>query len=301
MNTPSKTLLRLIFISLLASCTPDNKEEKPIENAAMTRTAPFTLPTELATLKTDIRRMDLRKVGYEDALVTVFPKDSMGARIGFEKLQIFEFDTTKQAFVKAHEEKVYYGKSFDVRDVDGDGTSEICIQTDGGGNSALASLGLTILKKQNGKYSRAASFDAGNPEIISLPNGEKTASAVLISDEYWPDYLPHTEAVVLMDSLAVLVQAPEEAAKIRLKFFDEALAKAEQRYADAKSVLKASRSEQAVFNVYTEAVTMLRLLPKSSRSASLQSFTTVERAYWRSMLPSRLQQALSDVFLRQAP
>jgi hypothetical protein len=56
-----------------------------------------------------------------------------------------------------------------------------------------------------------------------------------------------------------------------------------------------------VFNVYTEAVTMLRLLPKSSRSASLQSFTTVERAYWRSMLPSRLQQALSDVFLRQAP
>ena len=225
----------------------------------------------------------------------------MGARVGFEKLQIFEFDTLKQAFTKVHEEKVYYGKSLDVRDVDGDGTSEICIQTDGGGNSALASLGLTILKKQNGKYSRTASFDAGNPEIISLPNGEKTASAVLISDEYWPDYLPHTEAVVFMDSLAVLVQAPEEAAKIRVKFFDEALAKAEQRYADAKSVLKASRSEQAVFNVYTEAVTMLRLLPKSSRSASLQSFTTVERAYWRSMLPSRLQQALSDVFLRQAP
>lgn len=287
---------------IVAACASENSEEKPINNAAMTRTIPFTLPSELIALKTDIRRIDLRKSGYEDALVTVFPKDSMGARIGFETLQIFEYDTTKQAFSLVHQEKVYYGKSLDVRDIDNDGTSEICIQTDGGGNSATASKGLTILKKQQGKYRQLVGFDAGNPEIISLQgkvlsskDTAKSVTAVLMSDEYWPDYLPRTEAVTVIDSVTVLAQTPEEAKALRVQFFDDHLAKAQQRYTDAKNVLQANRSEQAIWSVYSEAVAVLRLMRKSSRSQNLTTFMTAERAYWRAMLPTRLQQALGDV------
>ncbi len=304
MKSYQSSLRITLFLAciIVAACASENSEEKPINNAAMTRTVLFTLPSELIALKTDIRRIDLRKSGYEDALVTVFPKDSMGARIGFETLQIFEYDTTKQAFALAHQEKVYYGKSLDVRDIDNDGTSEICIQTDGGGNSAIASRGLTILKKQQGKYRQLVGFDAGNPEIISLPgkalsskDTAKSVTAVLMSDEYWPDYLPRTEAVTVIDSVVVLAQTPEEAKALRLQFFDDHLAKAQQRYTDAKNVLQANRSEQAIWSVYSEAVAVLRLMSKSSRSQNLTTFIAAERAYWRAMLPTRLQQALGDV------
>lgn len=294
---PCLCALLCIALNILAACTNDKTEEKPIQNAAMTNTAPFTLPAELATLKTDIRRMDIRHIGYEDALVTVYPKDAMGARIGFEALQIFEYDTTKQVFQRVHEEKVYYGKSLDVKDIDGDGTSEICIQTDGGGNSTVASIGLTILKKQDGIYRRIVGFDAGNPEIITLTSNGGNISAVLMSNEYWPEYLPHSEAVTVIDSIVVLARTPEEAAKLARKFFDEHLAKAEQRYAEAKSVLKANRSEQAVLAVYSEAVAVVSLLGKSSRSADRPSYLATERAYWRAMLPRRYQQALDGLQL----
>jgi hypothetical protein len=287
--------LLCLALNALAACTSDKTEEKPIQNAAMLNTAPFALPAELAMLKTDIRRMDIRRIGYEDALVTVYPKDAMGARIGFEALQIFEYDTTKQVFQRVHEEKVYYGKSLDVKDIDGDGIAEICIQTDGGGNSALASIGLTILKKQNGRYSRIVGFDAGNPEIITLTSNGTNISAVLMSNEYWPEYLPHSEAVAVIDSIVVLAQTPEEATKLTQKFFDEHLAKAEQRYDEAKSVLKANRSEQTILAVYSEAVAVISLMQKSSRSANRPSYLATERAYWRAMLPKRYQQALQGL------
>lgn len=291
---------------LAAACTSENSEEKPINNAAMNRTNPFTLPAELATLKTDIRRIDLSKSGYEDALVTVYPKDSMGASIGFEGLQIFEYDTTKKAFTPIYQEKFYYGKSLDVRDVDNDGTSEVCIKTDGGGNSAVASIGLTILKKQQGKYRRVVNFEAGNPEIITLASKASsgkdttgTVTAVLMNDEYWPDYLPHTEAVTVVDSIVVLAQTAEEANRLRVQFFDDHLAKAQQRYGEAKSVLKANRSEQAIWGVYSEAIAVLRLMSKSSQNPGMAAFISTERMYWRAMLPKRLQQALDDVFSRR--
>jgi hypothetical protein len=291
--------LCLVLCIAVVSCTSENKDEKPIQTAAMTRTAPFTLPSDLVALKTDIRRIDLQQHGYEDALVTVYPKDSMGARLGFEALQIFEFDTTKQVFVRSHEEKVFYGKSLDVRDLDGDGTQEICIRTDGGGNSEIASIGMTVLKKRNGRYARIVGFDSGNPEIILLPNGTTSVNAVLMNGEYVPEYLPRTEAVTVVDSIIVLAQNAEESEKLRRKFFDESLAKAEQRYADAKNVLKSNRSEPAAYNAYTEAVTVLRLMSKSSRSASLAAYISTERAYWRAMLPARYQQALGDVFVKE--
>lgn len=292
---------------LAAACTSENSEEKPINNAAMSRTNPFTLPTDLATLKTDIRRIDLSKSGYEDALVTVYPKDSMGASIGFEGLQIFEYDTTKKAFAPIYQEKFYYGKSLDVRDVDNDGTSEVCIKTDGGGNSAVASIGLTILKKQQGKYRRVVNFEAGNPEIITLASkasGKDTATmvtAVLMNDEYWPDYLPHTEAVTVVDSIVVLAQTAGEASRLRIQFFDDHLAKAQQRYGEAKNVLKTNRSEQAIWGVYSEAIAVLRLMNKSSQNSGMAAFISTERMYWRAMLPKRLQQALDDVFSRREP
>ncbi|MBL7991609.1 MAG: hypothetical protein JNN25_09240 [Candidatus Kapabacteria bacterium] len=292
---------------LATACTSEHSEEKPINNAAMSRTNPFTLPTDLATLKTDIRRVDLSKSGYEDAIVTVYPKDSMGASIGFEGLQIFEYDTTKKAFAPIYQEKFYYGKSLDVRDVDNDGTSEVCIKTDGGGNSAVASIGLTILKKQQGKYRRVVNFEAGNPEIITLASkasGKDTATmvtAVLMNDEYWPDYLPHTEAVTVVDSIVVLAQTSGEASRLRIQFFDDHLAKAQQRYGEAKSVLKANRSEQAIWSVYSEAIAVLRLMSKSSQNPGMAAFISTERMYWRAMLPKRLQQALDDVFSRREP
>lgn len=302
-----RTMLFLVLI-LAAACASENAEEKPINNAALTRTEPFTLPTELSALKTEIRRIDLGKTGYDDALVTVYPKDSMGARIGFEALQIFEYDAAKKAFAQVHQEKVYYGKSFDVRDIDNDGTSEICIQTDGGGNSATASIGLTIIKKQQGKYRRVVGFDAGNPEIITLTSKSRNSTdtakiltGVLISDEYWPDYLPRTEAVTVIDSVVVLAQTQSDATTLRLQFFDEHLAKAQQRYLEAKKVLNANRSEQAVWSVYSEAVAVQRLMSKSSRSSNLAAFIAAERSYWRAMLPKRFQQALDDVFFRQTP
>lgn len=283
---------------LVAACTSEHNDEKPIETAAITRTTPFTLPADLVALKTDIRRMDLQQHGYEDALVTVYPKDSLGARLGFEALQIFEYDTTKQVFMRAHEEKVYYGKSFDVRDLDGDGTQEICIRTDGGGNSEIASIGMTILKKRGGRYERIVGFESGNPEIILIPNGTTSVNAVLMNGDYVPEYLPRTEAVTVIDSVIVLAQNAEESEKLRRKFFDESLTKAEQRYADAKNILKSNRSEPAAYSVYTEAVQVLRLMSKSSRSASLSAYIGSERAYWRAMLPARYQQALGDVFMR---
>jgi hypothetical protein len=286
-----------------SSCADEPADERPIELSSMTHSVPFVLPEELHSFKTDIRRVDMRRTGYEDALVTVFPKDSLGAKIGFEALKIYEYDTTKKAFTLLYEDKFYYGKSIDPRDVDGDDAPELCVQTDGGGNSAVASVGLIILKKQRGKYRRLASFEAGNPEIVTLASEEKAGdnpdgkqkiiTAVVSSDEYWPDYLPRTEAVTTLDSVVILTaKTSEEALRWRMKFWDDYLAKAQQRYAEAKSVLQVNRSPEAVWNVYAEAIVVVRSMAKSSASARVATFAAQERPFWRAMLPKRFQQAL---------
>ena len=297
------------FWGVASSCADEPADERPIESSSMTHSVPFALPEDLDSFKTDVRRVDMRRTGYEDALVTVFPKDSLGARIGFEWLKIYEYDTTKKAFGLLYEDKFYYGKSIDPRDVDGDDAPELCVQTDGGGNSAVASAGLVILKKQRGQYRRIATFDAGNPEITTFASDEKTGdnadekqkvvTAVVSSDEYWPDYLPRTESVTTLDSIVILTaKTGEEALRLRKKFWDNYLAKAQQRYAEAKGVLEVNRSAEAVWKVYAEAVVVVRAMAKSSESARVPAFMTQERPFWRSMLPKRFQQALDDVVQR---
>lgn len=284
-------------IYYLVACTTETKEQEPIHTPAVTNTVPFIIPSDLATRSTDIRRVDLRRTGYEDAVVMVYPRDSLGARIGFEELQIFEFDSTKRVFVRVHEEKVYYGVSLDVRDVDGDGIQEICIRTNGGGTSEIASIGLIILKKLGGRYMQIVSCDSGNPELLTLSDGNDAVSIVVVNTEFAPPYIARTEAVEVIDSVIVLNQSPTKSASVRLQLFDEYLSKAEQRYIRAKQVLANNRSDEAAYAVYSEVVTILRLMKQSSRSASLPAFVRTERLYWRSMLPLRYQKAIEDALL----
>jgi hypothetical protein len=286
-------LLMLGFVLYGAACN-EQTDEKPIGTDTHLQSVPFAVPTELAPQKTDTRRVDVNKDGYEDAIVLAYPKDSLGARIGFETLRIYEYDTTKKQFHQAFQGKYYYGTTIDVRDLDRNGTNELCIRTDGGGNSAIASIGMTVLGKMAGKYITLAAFDFGNPDIITLP-GDSTL-ALLGNDEYFPEYLPPSEAVIVPDSLVVFAQTPERASMLRTQYFTDAAKKARERYAQAKATLSGNRSTPALFAAYSEAVVTMRLLAKLPDAKPLQEFILQERPFWRAMLPKRLHNALDDVF-----
>jgi hypothetical protein len=284
----------ILGISIYTGCNEQQSEEKPIDNPSLARTIPFTPPSELASRTLDTRRVDVNRDGYEDAIVTVLPKDSLGARIGFETLRIYTYDTTKGQFQQAFQGTYYYGTMIDVRDLNRDGTPELCIRTNGGGNSAIASIGMTIISKQSGKYATLATFDVGNPDIITLPSD--STYALLSNDEYYPEYLPPSEAVIVPDSLIVFAQSAEQAMTLRVQFYTDAIAKARQRYEQAKTTVGGNRSPQALFGAYSEAVVMMRLLSKLPDAKPLQEFITKERPFWRAMLPKRLHDALDDVF-----
>jgi hypothetical protein len=284
----------ILSASIYAGCNEQESEQKPIAEASPSRTIPFATPSELASRTIDTRRVDVNRDGYEDAIVTVFPKDSLGARIGFETLRIYTYDTTKRQFQQAFQGTYYYGTMVDVRDLNHDGTPEICIRTNGGGNSAIASLGMAIISKKAGKYVPLATFDVGNPELITLA-GDSTA-ALLSNDEYYPEYLPLSEAVIVPDSLIVFAESAERAMTLRVQFYTDAITKARQRYDQAKTIVGSNRSPQALFAAYSEAVVLMRLLSKIPDATPLQEFITKERPFWRAMLPKRLHDALDDVF-----
>ncbi|TAE26620.1 MAG: hypothetical protein EAZ92_10690 [Candidatus Kapaibacterium sp.] len=293
----SRSLRSLLFCCVLGVfvCVSCNEpaEEKPIHAVSETRSIPFTVPSELASRKIDTRRADIGNDGFEDALVTIYPKDSLGARIGFETLRIYEYDSTKKQFWQAFEGTYYYGTMLDLRDLDRDGTNEICIRTDGGGNSATASIGMTVLKKRAGKYTIAAGFDVGNPDFITLPD---STLALLAYDEYYPEYLAPNEVVSVPDSLVVFATQPERAQNLRLRYFADAADKAQTRYKERQNALKANRTQQNLFEVYSSALVTVRLLAKGSDAQAVSNFMTKERPYWRAMLPKPLHDALDDVF-----
>jgi hypothetical protein len=284
----------ILSIGIYAGCNDQESAEKPIGNSLLSHMMPFALPTELAPRTKDTRRMDMNGDGYEDAIVTIFPKDVLGARIGFETLQIYIYDTTKEQFQQVFQGTYYYGTIIDVRDLNRDGTPELCIRTNGGGNSAIASIGMTIISKQAGTYKPLATFDVGNPDIITLSSD--STSALLSNDEYYPEYLPPNEAVIVPDSLIIFGQSPEQATTLRVKFYTDAITKTRQLYEQAKAKVTSKRSPQALFGAYSEAVLMMRLLSKIPDAKPLKEFIVKERPFWRAMLPKRLHDALDDVF-----
>jgi hypothetical protein len=297
----SRLLLVLsLGVVLSASCN-EQTDERPIGSPGNVRSVPFDAPSEFRTRKIDIRRTDIDEDGFEDALVMVYPQDSLGARIGFETLRIYEYDSLAKQFTSGFEGKYFYGKMIDVRDLNRDGMPELCIRTDGGGNSPVASIGMTVLgknpaaKKNAGKpsYIALAAFDFGNPEIITL-SGDSTL-ALLGNDEYFPEYLSPSEAVIVPDSLVVFA-SPERAAALRTEYFTQAAQKAEERYTQAKTTVGGNRSTPALLAAYSEAVVTMRLLAKLPNQQRLQGFITKERPFWRSTLPKRLHDALDDVF-----
>ncbi len=294
-RTPSlrSLLVCCVVCSFLFVSCNEPAEEKPIHAGSETRSVPFPVPTELASRKIDTRRADISNDGFEDALVTIYPKDSLGARIGFETLRIYEYDSAKAQFQQAFEGKYYYGTMLDLRDLDRDGTNELCIRTDGGGNSAVASIGMTVLKKRAGKYTVAAGFDVGNPDFITLPD---STLALLAYDEYYPEYLAPNEVVSVPDSLVVFAASPERAQELRSRYFADAAAKAQTRYKERQTSLQGNRNTQNLFEVYSSALVTVRLLAKGNDAQALNNFIAKERPYWRAMLPKPLHNALDDVF-----
>lgn len=296
--------LALIAGACIYAACSDSSEEKPIGGNAMTRSVPFSTPTEYSVRKTDIQRMDVNGDGFEDALLMIFPKDSLDARIGFEVLRIYEYDSLKNQFSSAFEGKYFYGKTVEQRDLDNNGKAELCIRTDGGGNSAIASRGMSVVGKQAGKYITLASFDFGNPDFVMLmgdsSKGISNTMALVSNDEYFPEYLPPTETVIVPDSIVVFAATPEAAFRQRLEYIQSAAEKAQNRYNDAVKRVQNNRSEQALFTVYSEAVITMRLLGKLSTTKQLQDFIAKERPFWRASLPKRFHNALDDLF-RQHP
>jgi hypothetical protein len=290
-------IISTALCSVLAASCAGSSSEKPIELASSS--LPFAVPAEftkeLSERKTDTRRVDVTGDGFEDAIVTVFPKDSTGARIGFETMRIFEYNTSTKKFVSAFEEKYYYGKSVDVRDLDRDGKPEICVNTDGGGTSLVASLGMAIVKKSDGKYRTLVAFDAGKPEIIMF--GDDSIPVVVSNDEYWPEYLARMEAVTVADSVVVLGKTGNEAGAVRERFLAEMTAKAEDRYVQSRKKIADKRTPETTFALYSAAVAGLRAMQHlADGGKQARSFASAERPFWRSELPRRFSQALDDTF-----
>ncbi len=283
----------------LVHCS-SNDEQKPINTASLTIfSPPFTVPAEYATRKYDVRRVDVTGDGFEDAILTAF-RDSSRIISGFEMLVIYAYDSTKKSFEPVFQQKYFYGKSFDVRDLNRDGSKEIVVTTDGGGNSATASLGMSVIARVGGKYRETLAFDEGAPEIaMSGQDSATQVTVLLVKKQYIGRNLPESDGVSYVDSVVVFSNDEVRVENTRRQMMYEQLSQAQQRYKQAKTAFSARRSTKTdarlITEVYANAAVQLLTMYRLNMAKEFKAFRAQERQYWRDTLPDEYAQALEEI------
>jgi len=286
--------LLVVSIGGYVSGCESSSEEKPIAGSGA-YAMPFTLPKEFSAFKADIRRLDLNGDGFEDALVALSRADSSKLVRGFEQFVVFQYDSTKRTFAPAFRQHYFYGTSFDVRDVNGDGKREICVMVDGGGNSRIASQGMAVIgRDEQGNYREITALDEGAPELTRT--GADSTNVILAYQSFEPQYIVQSDATGYIDSIVVFTTDAVQAAQIRRQVYEEYLLKAEKRYIEAKSTLTIRKTDSpASADVYAYAAAQMQYMKKLGLTKQCKAFRSREQAYWRQMLEDEYVQALTEL------
>lgn len=302
-----KKLLLIIFVGssliFLQNCDSD-QQKKPIDapntNVRGQNSPAFTLPERFASLKNEVRRADLNHDGYDDAIVMTYPNDSYESVIGFDSLFIYQYLPDSSKFALKFQRAYYYGANLDVKDLSKDSFPEIYIFTDGGGNSDVASLGLTVIGYKSGSYIETLSLDNGAPQIIQL--GSDTAFAVLVQNEYWPQEISHAESVSYVDDIHPLSAslAFKKDSVVAWKFQSE-FATAQKDYASAKEKISQKKDDDAAFALYSAAVRQIIYERKLKMDKEVISWFSGEQKFLKGVLPQEYTAALNDLMNTKTP
>lgn len=315
-------LVALALIVLAVACAPS--EEKPIAGQRAF-VKPFEIPSEWRARKTDVRHLDITGDGLEDAIVMLYRADSSKLARGFETLVLYRYEPASQTYVEVFRQQYFYGTSVDVRDINHDGAAEVIVKTDGGGNSALASQGMSIIARSQppatqrsdgavqqenknnteqsgykGTFREINALDEGAPELTY--SGQDSTAVVLSYTRFTPDYSPESDAIRFVDSVLVLSESAERREQIRKQVFQELAARTAQQYRQTKTLLSIKHNDtKAVDDLYTFAAAQLFYLRKLGQVKEAQAFRATEQQYWRTVLADDAVQALLSIAAGERP
>jgi hypothetical protein len=306
-------------------------EAKPIGDQAAF-VAPFQIPGAFAARKTETRNVDFNADGYSDVILTVYRSDSAkatkgagvsaGAKTGaeaakstnraeavnrlvrgFETLLLYAYQPAEKSYKQVFSGKFFYGVSVNVQSLTKNTTPEIVIKTDGGGNSALASQGMTVLAAQNekdskdgksNKYVAVTELDEGSPRLVVT--GADSTWSVVTHTRFAPDFAAKSDATECVDSVVVLADTEAKRQMVRRNILQEYLARAAAQYKQAKSTLaQRPRDPQTLTLLYATAAAQIMYMLKLGEVPALKTFRTNEANYWRGTLSAEAVTALQEI------
>lgn len=299
-------LITLSFgVCLLASCSSE-PSQKPIENTSTyvrkEQQPEFVVPAPYSAMPHAVKRADINRDGYDDAVLTVMgDTKALDTPNAFDTVYVYQYNESLSTFEQKFRTAVYFGSSVDILDADGDEYPEVFVYTDAGGNDAVVSNGVNIVRYRDGVYSPALVLDGGAPEVISVDVVGQPVVVVKVFGDYWPDVLSHAESVNYLDSLVIFRPLSDSIkASIVHMLFQQALADAEQEYAQAKNAYAEQQDDEAAFAVYSAAVRIAKYYNAVGMPDKLPALRTKEWRFWRGIMPEENLNILKQLTSPQA-
>ncbi len=191
--------------ALLQACVPDRPADVPatpsVDSSATVYDLRFPVPSfdHGRHLDTTLA-VDLDDDGRIEHVVTSLGDDQYRPEEArCDLLEIYRFDTLSRAWSIVVRDTLEWGATIRLMDATGDRIPDLLVFTTSGGNDMVASQGLRIYSGDSGRVRPVFRSSRGDPELTTLKgvNGR----AIVLHDELWPMFAPHSEAVVYASKL----------------------------------------------------------------------------------------------------
>ena len=190
--------LAVAALAGMSGCAESEKgpqEPKPIASRGA---PPFQPPTYPAG-----RRIDTiataRLVGSQVPLFLVGSRSDSMAAGRFDLLEIYSYDSLSRAWTRVLSDSVESARSFELRDVTGDGREELIVRLDYGGNDPVATFGMNVYSAHGGALRRVFRSTWMHPEIDTLAG--VAGSVITVRHALWPLFAPRSDATIYIDDV----------------------------------------------------------------------------------------------------
>ncbi|MBV6477857.1 MAG: hypothetical protein HGGPFJEG_00602 [Ignavibacteria bacterium] len=203
-------LLLILILTIAPGCGKDDKkttekhsgEEKEIPDKKELSSAgvkehgvEFSIEYELPRKFYKIEKVDLNSDGKNEIIVFSTLKDSVEKFVSFynfDMIEIFVLDSALSKYKKVLSDTVDYSENYYFEDLAKNGIKQILIQTNSGGNDAVASRGMFIYEMDRDAVRLVKYFDTGDPVLKDLKNDGR--KEILVTDVFW-GIMPHVNVI----------------------------------------------------------------------------------------------------------